>query len=67
MRQKHKASVVFEPDVVEYLESLQEGLDRDRSWIINALVRDYARRVREGQIQIEIFDPSAKLAAGQSS
>jgi predicted transcriptional regulator len=65
--QKHKASVVFEPEVMEYLEELQERLDRDRSWLINALVRDHRRREREGQTQIELFDRSAQLAvAGRS-
>ena len=60
MRQKHKASVVFEPAVVEYLESLQEKFDRDRSWLINAIVRDYARRATDGQ-NLDLFDPSIAL------
>ena len=47
-------------DVFEYLASLQEKFDRDRSWLINAIVRDYARRVSEGQ-NLELFDPSATL------
>jgi len=67
MKQKHRASVAFEPDVVDYLEVLQEQLDRDRSWLINAIIRDYARRVREGQQQIELFDPSAQLAMARSA
>lgn len=67
MRAKHKASVVFEADVIEYLRGLEKSLDRERSWLINAIVRDYARRVREGQNQIELFDPSAELATAKSA
>ncbi|MEO7966250.1 MAG: hypothetical protein ABIT38_20300 [Gemmatimonadaceae bacterium] len=59
--------MTFESDVVEYLNGLSKNLDRERSWLINAIVRDYARRVREGQSQIELFDPSAELATAKSA
>jgi len=63
MKPKHKASVAFEPDVVEYLEQLQARLDRDRSWIINRLVRHHKHRVEQGDEQIDVFDPSLRLVA----
>lgn len=62
IRKKLKASVTFEPDVVDYLDTLSKQLDRDRSWVINNLARLYRRRVEEGREQIELFDPSAVIA-----
>lgn len=64
MKQKPKSSVAFEPDVYDYLAELQNRLDRDRSWLINAIVRDYARRATEGQ-NLELFDPSTALLAAR--
>ena len=66
MKTKHKASVVFEPDVRSYVDDLAKRLDRERSWIINAIVRDYARRVGAGE-NLELFDPSDKLASTRGS
>lgn len=67
VKTKHKASVTFEPEVVEFLNGLAKSLDRERSWLINAIVRDYARRVKEGQDQIELFHPSIQLATAKSA
>jgi len=36
--------VTLEPDVIDYLESLGKREDRDRSWLINAIVREHAQR-----------------------
>lgn len=66
MKTKPKSSVAFEPEVYEYLADLQEKFDRDRSWLINAIVRDYARRSNEGQ-NLELFDPSATLLPTQQA
>jgi hypothetical protein len=35
--------ITLEADVVSYLESLSKQEDRDRSWLINAIVRDYSQ------------------------
>jgi hypothetical protein len=51
------AGVAFDPDVLEYLRRLCAEFRRDRSFIINAIVRDHARqqkarpRARERAIQ----------------
>ena len=66
MKSKPKSSVAFEPDVYEYLAELQERFDRDRSWLINAIVRDYARRAGDGQ-NLDLFDPSATLLPTQQA
>jgi predicted transcriptional regulator len=47
MKKKTKriyTGVTLEPDVIAYLESLGEQEDRDRSWLINAIVREHAKR-----------------------
>ena len=60
---KTKASVTFEADVRDYLKSLGDEIDRDRSWIVNRIVRLYRRRVEEGSEQIELFDRSIELVS----
>ena len=42
------AGVAFDQDVLEYLRSLCEALQRDRSFVINAIVREHAL-LREGK------------------
>lgn len=63
IRKKLKASVTFELDVVDSLDTLSKQLDRDRSWIINNLARLYRRRVEEGREQTELFDLSAAITS----
>jgi hypothetical protein len=36
--------VNLEPEVLEYLAELQQEFDRDRSYLVNALVKEYRRR-----------------------
>lgn len=43
-RRKFATTVTLEPDVYAFLESLQREYDRDRSYLLNALVKDYQRR-----------------------
>lgn len=38
------AGVAFDQDVLEYLRRLCEEFQRDRSFIINAIVREHAKR-----------------------
>ena len=40
---KIAAGVAFEPDVLEFLSRLCTEFHRDRSFVINAIVRDYAK------------------------
>jgi hypothetical protein len=47
MKKKPKrinTGITLEPDVVAYLEELGLREDRDRSWLINAIVREHAER-----------------------
>lgn len=41
--------VVLDPDVAAYLEELGKQEDRDRSWLINAIVREHAERSAQGK------------------
>lgn len=44
---KQITGVSFDPDVVAYLDELRQNTDRSRSWLINAIVRDYAQQMKE--------------------
>ncbi|GEM_PF-3915930 len=46
-RRKFVSTVTLEPEVYEYLQVLQREYDRDRSYLLNALVKDYKRRHTE--------------------
>ena len=39
-------SIKIEPDLADYLQWLAEGLQRDRTFIINAIVSEHAVRYR---------------------
>ena len=41
---KIAAGVAFDPDVLDYLRRLCTEFQRDRSFVINAIVRDYAQQ-----------------------
>ena len=41
---KIAAGVAFDPDVLEFLSRLCTEFKRDRSFVINAIVRDYAKQ-----------------------
>ena len=41
---KIAAGVAFDPDVLEFLTHLCTEFHRDRSFVINAIVRDYAKQ-----------------------
>jgi predicted transcriptional regulator len=43
-RNKVVTTVNFEPEVLTYLDELQREFERDRSYLVNALVKDYKRR-----------------------
>ena len=44
---KIAAGVAFDPDVLEFLRGLCAEFQRDRSFVINAIVRDYARKQQD--------------------
>lgn len=44
MRKKINTGVTLEPDVAAYLADLAKREDRDRSWLINAIVREHSTR-----------------------
>ena len=46
-RQKFTTGVSLEPDVVEYLNWLECQTDLNRSWLLNAIVREYVRALGE--------------------
>jgi hypothetical protein len=39
-------SIKIEPEIAEYLERLSEQLQRDRTFLINAIVSEHAQRYR---------------------
>lgn len=41
--------ISLDGDVVAYLEELGKREDRDRSWLINAIVREHAERSAQGK------------------
>ena len=41
---KIAAGVAFDPDVLEFLRGLCAEFQRDRSFVINAIIRDYAQQ-----------------------
>ncbi len=41
---KIAAGVAFDPEVLEFLRGLCAEYQRDRSFVINAIVRDYAQQ-----------------------
>lgn len=41
---KIAAGVAFDPDVLEYLRRVCTEFQRDRSFVINAIVREHAQR-----------------------
>lgn len=41
--------VGLDPEVVDFLADLSQETQRTRSWLINALIRDQARRMSENQ------------------
>jgi predicted transcriptional regulator len=43
-RRKIVTTVNFEPDALAYLQQLQREFDRDRSYILNAMVMEFRRR-----------------------
>jgi predicted transcriptional regulator len=43
-RTKVVTTVNFEPEVLTYLDDLQREFERDRSYLVNALVKEYRRR-----------------------
>lgn len=38
------AGVTFEPPVLAYLDGLAEEAERSRSWLLNRLVKEHARK-----------------------
>ena len=53
------AGVTFEPPVLEYLEQLAREPERSRSWLLNRIVKDYAKR--QG---VDLASQAAQNAAG---
>lgn len=47
MTKKTYTGVTLDPDVLTYLAELGKREDRNRSWLINAIVREHAGRHAE--------------------
>jgi predicted transcriptional regulator len=43
---KHYTGVALDQEVVQFLADLSRETQRTRSWLINAIIRDQARRIR---------------------
>lgn len=48
-RNKIVTTVNLEPEVLSYLGSLQSEFERDRSYLVNALIKDFKRRREQMQ------------------
>jgi predicted transcriptional regulator len=59
MKKKVNTGVTLDPDVLAYLHELGEREDRDRSWLINSIVREHASRHRRSKTNSSVM-PSAK-------
>ena len=59
-RRKIVTTVNLEPDIVDYLRGLQEEYDRDRSYLINALIKEHRRR--RSEIPAAMAGPSEVFA-----
>jgi len=46
---KKTTGVTLDPDVIAYLAELAQQTDRSRSWLINSIIREHARQMREKQ------------------
>lgn len=43
-RRKVVTTVNLDPEVIEYLRELQQVFDRDRSYLVNAMVQEFRNR-----------------------
>lgn len=58
------AGVMFESDVLRFIDQLASDQQRSRSFIINQIVRHYARMKEQELKSVEM--PAPALAAGKS-
>lgn len=47
---RYYTGVTLEPNVVNYLDELTERVGMNRSWVLNAIVQEYARFVEAKNI-----------------
>lgn len=48
LRKKFTTGVSIEPDVLQYLDQLTTQTNLNRSWVLNAIVREYIRLAHPG-------------------
>ena len=48
-RKKFTTGVSLEPDVLQYLDQLTTQTSLNRSWVLNAIVREYIRLAHHGE------------------
>ena len=48
-RKKFTTGVSLEPDVLQYLDQLTTQTSLNRSWVLNAIVREYIRLYNPGE------------------
>jgi len=53
--QQGLGKATFDPDVIEHLNELAEKTDRDRSWLVNAIIREHTRRTKEVNAEPPLF------------
>jgi hypothetical protein len=51
---RKSAGVVFESDVLAFIDQMAAEQQRNRSFIINAIVRFYARQLQQQAVQPEV-------------
>lgn len=53
-----RTSVSLAPEIVEYLDNIARQADRDRSWVVTAIVRQHAELMRLKHQAPRVDDPS---------
>lgn len=50
LRKRHKTGVSLEPEIVQSLDQLAAAAGLNRSWVLNTIVREYLRLMRERRV-----------------
>lgn len=58
MSKRVNTGIQLEPDVLAYLEDLKRKTERSRTWLVNAIVREHVRSIRERELQPALLEPA---------
>lgn len=54
-KDRYYTGITLQPDVLQYVDTLAQQTDTNRSWIINAIVQEYVKLTQ--QVQPKHFAP----------